>query len=67
MNARKYELILAITLVALSGCDNKLKNEPQPPQIFKEELRALDKAKGLGDAIGKQAEEQRKQTEEATK
>lgn len=67
MNARKYELMWAITLAVLCGCDNKPKNEPQPPQIFKEELKALDKAKGVEDAIGKQAEEQRKQIEETTR
>lgn len=63
----KYELMLAITLAALAGCNNKSKNEPQPPQMIKEERQALDKVKGMGDTLGQQAEEQRKQVEEAVK
>lgn len=63
----KYAYFLTITLALLVGCDSKPKNEPQPPQIIKEGRQALDKAMGVGDTIGKQAEEQRKQAEEAAK
>jgi len=63
----KYAYLLALTLSVLAGCNNKPKTEPLPPQIIQEERQALDKAKGVGETIGKQAEEQRKQAEEATK
>jgi len=58
--------MLVIALAVLAGC-NKPRNEPQPPQIIKEQRQALDQAKGVGDTLDRQAEEQRKLAEEAAK
>lgn len=67
----KYGLLLMVIMFGIvSGCDNKPKNQPPPPQapqMIKEEKKVLDSAKGVDDTISKQAEEQRKQIEEATK
>lgn len=60
--------ILAAAL--LGGCDNKPKTEPPPPplpQMIQDQKQALDSAKGMGDTLDKQAAEQRKRIEEATK
>lgn len=60
--------ILAAALVG--GCDNKPKTEAPPPplpQIIQDQKQALDSAKGMGDSLDKQAAEQRKRIEEATK
>lgn len=66
-----YRLALAMTMTfaVLAGCNSKPKNEPPPPppQIIKEEKQALDSARSVEDTLGKQAEDQRKQIEEATK
>ncbi|MDD5176156.1 MAG: hypothetical protein PHQ05_07030 [Sterolibacterium sp.] len=65
----KLELILAIALTVLVGCDSKPKNEPlpPPPQMIKDQKQTLDNARDIGDVIEKQGEEQRKKLEEATK
>ena len=67
----EYRLVLAsaISIAFLVGCNSKPKNEPmpQPPQIIQDQKQALDNAKGVSEAIGKQADEQKKQVEEATK
>ena len=65
----KLDLILLITLTVIAGCDSKPKMAPlsQPPQIIQDQKQALDNAKGVSDVIEKQAEEQRKKVEEATK
>lgn len=62
-------LAMAITIAFLAGCNSKPKNEPlpQPPQIILDQKQALDNAKGVGDTLSKQADEQKKQVEEATK
>lgn len=61
-------LILAAAL--LGGCNNKPKTEPPPPplpQMIQDQKQALDSAKGMADTLDKQAAEQRKRIEEATK
>lgn len=65
----KFKLMLMIALTALVGCNGKPKTEtlPPPPQMIKEQAQALDAAKGVNDTLGKQAEEQAKRVEEATK
>ncbi|MCX7168850.1 MAG: hypothetical protein NTY41_00785 [Proteobacteria bacterium] len=65
----KLELILLITVTVIAGCDSKPKAAalPQSPQIIQDQRQALDNAKGVGDVSEKQAEEQRKKVEEATK
>lgn len=63
----RYELMLAIMLAGLAGCNDKPKNQAQPPQMIKEQRQALDQAKDVGDTLAQQAEAQRKQLEEATK
>lgn len=67
----KYSPMLAAALALLAGCSDKPKNEPKtappPLQIIQEQKQAVDQAKGVGDAIGKQAEEQKKQIDEAAK
>ena len=65
----KLELMLAIALAALVGCNSKHKNEPLPlpPQTIKDQKQTLDNAKNVGDMIEKQGEEQKKMVEEATK
>lgn len=63
----KYSLMLAAALAVLAGCSDKPKNEPKPLQIIQEQKQAVDQAKGVGDALGKQAEEQKKQLDEAAK
>lgn len=64
-------LMVVITLAALVGaCDKKAKNEPPPPplpQMIQDQKQLLDSTKGMGDTLDKQAEEQRKRVEEATK
>lgn len=70
--AMKSGLTLAVTVTfaVLAGCNNKPKSEPQtppPPPLIKEQKQVLDSAKGIDDTLGKQAEDQRKQIEEATK
>ena len=51
----------------LTACDSGPKAQSKPPQIFKEERQALDKAKGVQDTVDKQAEEQRKKIDEVSK
>lgn len=65
----KYAWMLSIAVAVLAGCNNKPQSEakPQPPQFIQEQKQALDKAKGVGDTLDKQAEEQKKQVEDATK
>lgn len=65
----KLELILLITLTVIVGCDSKPKVAPlvQPLQIIQDQKQALDNAKGVGDMVEKQVEEQRKKVEEAAK
>ena len=68
----KYAWTLLIALTALAGCDNKPQSKPaevQPPQFIQQQQQqqALDKAKGVGDTLEKQAEEQKKQVDDATK
>jgi hypothetical protein len=58
-------LIVIMAATLLSGCDNRPKTDPQPATIFKEERQALDKAKGVQQTIGRQAEDQRKLIERA--
>jgi len=61
-------VIVAIASALLAGC-GKAKNEPlpAPPQIIQDQKQALDNAKAVGDTLGKQVEEQKKQIEESTK
>ncbi len=61
--------LLMTTLCVVAGCDSKPKVAPlsQPPQIIQDQKQALDNAKGAGDSLEKQAEEQRKKIEEATR
>lgn len=63
----KYSLMLALALAVLAGCNDKPKNQAQPLQIIQEQKQALDQAKGVGDTLDKQAEEQKKQIDEAAK
>lgn len=63
----KCSLLLAATLAVLAGCNDKPKTESQPLQIIQEQKQALDQAKGVGDALVKQAEEQKKQIDEAAR
>ncbi|MEK7738350.1 MAG: hypothetical protein AAB319_11435 [Pseudomonadota bacterium] len=63
----KYLLMLVAVLAVLAGCNNKPKNQAQPLQIIQEQKQALDQAKGVGDTLAKQAEEQKKQIDEAAK
>lgn len=59
---------LVLTYSLLGGCNNKPRTEPPPlPQMIKDQKQVLDSAKGMGDTLDKQAEEQRKRIEEATK
>jgi len=56
--------------ICLSGCNNKPKVEPQlppPPQIVQDAKQVLDSAKGVSETLEKQADDQRKRIEEATK
>jgi len=63
----KYRPLLAIPLAMLAGCNKQPQPQTQPPQFIQEQRQALDKAKGVGDLLDKQAEEQRKRAEEAAK
>jgi hypothetical protein len=67
LRALSGSLLLACSVFALSACDTGPKAEPKAPQIFKEERQALDRAKGVQDTIDKQAEEQRRKIEDASK
>jgi hypothetical protein len=63
---------MALVLAAawLCGCNNKPKTEPPPPpppQIIQDAKKVMYDAKGVGDTLGKQADEQKKQIDEATK
>lgn len=62
--------VLLLVSAMLGGCNNKPKTEPPPPplpQMVQDQKQVLDSAKGMGDALDKQAEEQRKRIEDATK
>lgn len=54
-------------VLSLTACDSGPKAQSKPPQIFKEERQALDKAKGVQDTVDKQAEEERKKIDDASK
>lgn len=61
-------ILLTGFIFLFAGYDSDTETEAQPPEIFKENLRALDKAKGVQDIMDKQAEETRKNIiEEAEK
>ena len=60
-------LPLACIALAATACDSGPKAQSKPAQIFKEERQALDKAKGVQDTVDKQAEEQRRKIDEASK
>lgn len=60
--------VLLLVSAMLGGCNNKPKTEPPPlPRMIQDRKQVLDSAKGMGDALDKQAEEQRKRIEDATK
>lgn len=40
---------------------------PAPPQIIQDAKKVMDDAKGVGDTLGKQEDDQKKRIEEATK
>jgi len=61
---------LVVVAVCLSGCNNKPKVEPKlppPPQIVQDAKQVLDNAKGVSETLEKQADDQRKRFEDATK
>lgn len=65
---RSFGVLLPVCVaLVLTACDSGPKAQSKPPQIFKEERQALDKAKGVQDTVDKQAEEQRKKIDEASK
>ncbi|MCX7176216.1 MAG: hypothetical protein NT159_20285 [Proteobacteria bacterium] len=69
MKSRRVPMIV-LGAVMLCGCNNKPKTEPPPPplpQMIQDRKQVLDSAKAMGDTLDKQAEEQRKRIEEATK
>ena len=55
--------------IGLTACDQSAGTDAktEPPKIFKEELQALDKAKGVQDIIDSQAEDMRKNIDKAEK
>lgn len=61
--------VAAFVATFLGGCNNKPKVEPPPPppQIVQDAKQVLDNAKGVGETLDKQADEQRKRIEDATK
>jgi hypothetical protein len=59
--------LLACMALAVAACDSRPKTESKPAQIFQEQRQALDKAKGVQDTVDKQAAEQRKKIDEASK
>jgi hypothetical protein len=54
---------IAFFAVALLGC----KPEGPPPDLIKTQREALNKAKGVGEQLQQQAEQQKKAAEEAEK
>jgi hypothetical protein len=61
-----FALLTGILLLAAS-CDSNTETAAKPPEIFKENLQALDKAKGVQNIMDQQAEETRKNIDEAEK
>lgn len=59
-----------LAIVVLSGCNSKPKTEPPPPpppQMIQDQKQLLDTAKAMGDTLDRQAEDQKKRIEDATK
>ena len=59
-----YAALFLITAL-LMGCDNDTQSEPKPPKLFKEDIEALEKAKGVQQTIDRQAEDTRRNMDKA--
>lgn len=67
---RSLAWIMVVTFAMLSGCNNRPKTAPPPPQLppmIQDQKQVLDSAKGMSDSLDKQAEAQRERIDEATK
>ncbi len=61
----KLYAALFITVALLAGCDSDTQPEPVPPKLFKEDIEALNKAKGVQQTIDRQAEDARRNMDKA--
>ncbi|MEO7557623.1 MAG: hypothetical protein ABIT92_00905 [Gammaproteobacteria bacterium] len=61
----KLYAALFIIAALLVGCDSDTQPEPVPPKLFKEDIEALNKAKGVQQTIDRQAEESRENIDKA--
>jgi len=59
---RSWQLLVAVAIAAIAGCDSKPK-EP-PPDIIKSQRQAMDKAKGVEQILQKSADERREQADQ---
>lgn len=67
--AKISNVLLVVSLlgaIGLTACDQSAGTDAktEPPKIFKEELQALDKAKGVQNIIDRQAEDMHKKIDE---
>ncbi len=61
-----YRTAALCTMLLLSACSPSNDEKSPPPQLFKEQRDALDKAKAVDAAQQEQAEKQRKEMEQQT-
>lgn len=61
-----YRIAIISTLLLLSACDQKSKEQTEPPKLFADQREALDKAKAVGAALQEQEDKKRKELEQQT-
>ena len=62
---RLFAALMLLSLLA--ACDSKPNNQPPPAQIFKDQVQAIDKAKGVANTLEQSDAAQREKIEDSSK